>query len=222
MSSTYWWWPYDQLKLPVPLAHLLLRCSQFGNQGWLDPDGFCYGPSVGYKIPDSVLEVTGYKQLAQAVLQGVTALLILHPVVAGLSLIGAATSLYLESHAMHIISLIVTIVNTFLSSIVFAADLAINIIAKDKVPALTGANLKVQWGNGVWLVAVGVVLSWLGVVLLSIPVCSCCGMTDTYHAWRGRRRKSYGSDSPYMTERYDPCRSDDDPGLTEHFRRSHD
>lgn len=175
--------------------------SEFGNGGWLDPDGLCYGPSVGYKIPDSVLQVTGYEQLAQIVLKGVTVLLILHPIVAGLSLIGAATSLYLESHAMHIISLIVTIINTFLSSIVFAADLAVNIVARNKVPALAGANLQVEWGNGVWLVLVGVALSWLGVILLSIPVCGCCGVKDKYHAWQGRKSKRGGFDTPEMVER---------------------
>lgn len=182
---------------------LRLCCSQYGNQGYLDPDGFCYGPSVGYKIPESVLQVTGYPQLASAVLEGLTVLFILHAVVAGLSFIGAITSLYLENHAMHIISLIVTIINTILSSVVFAADLAVNIVAKDRVPGLTGGGLEIQWGNGVWLILVGVVLSWLGIILLSIPICSCCGMSDTYHAWHGRRRR-FKHESPeplQMTER---------------------
>lgn len=167
--------------------------SANGNAEWLDPNGVCYGPSVGYKIPQSVLDVTGYAQLAQVVLEGLTVLLILHPVVAVLSFIGAATSLYLESHAMHIISLIITIVNSFLSSIVFAADLAINIVARDRIPSLAGVNLVVLWGNGVWLVLVGVFLSWLGVILLSIPICQCCGMSDIYNAWEGRRRGIYQS-----------------------------
>lgn len=177
--------------------------SQYGGSGWTDPNGFCYGPSVGYKIPDTVLEVTGYKQLAQAVLQGVTALLLLHAIVAGLSFIGAVTSLFLESRGMHIVSLIVTIINTFLCSIVFAADLAVNIIAKDRVPALTGANLAVQWGNGVWLVLIGVILSWTGVILLSIPVCECCGMHNIYHSWEGKSYKTKDHELSNITERYD-------------------
>lgn len=180
----------------IPSTH-----SAYGSEGWLDPDGFCYGPSVGYEIPDSVLQVTGYENLAQAVLKGLTGLLILHPFVAVLSFIGAATSLYLQSHGMHIISLVFTIVNAFLSSIVFAADLAINIIAIDKVPALTGADLEVEWGNGVWLVLVGVVLSWLGVILLSIPVCGCCGVRGAYRTWEEKGHKRDSLDSPQMTER---------------------
>lgn len=185
----------------MPFPYVPLHHSQFGNGRYLDPDGFCYGPSVGYKIPESVLAVTGYQQLAQAVLKGVTAFLILHAIVAILSFIGAVTSLFLESHAMHIISLIFTIVNTFLSSIVFAADLAINIIAKDRVPGLTGANLRVDWGNAVWLALVGVVLSWLGVILLSIPICQCCGMSDTYHRWERKKSKRGSPEPTKMTER---------------------
>ena len=178
-----------------------LRYSELDNEGFVDPDGLCYGPSVGYNIPDSILEITGYPELAKAVLKGLTALLILHPIVATLSFIGAATSLFLGTHAMHIISLIFTIINTFLSSIVLAADLAIIIIARSRVPGLTGGNFDIEWGNALWLVLVGVVLSWLGMILLSIPVCGCCGVSDMYHAWEAKQFKGKGSEPLQMTER---------------------
>ena len=167
----------------------------------MDPAGTCYGPSAGYKIPDSVLQVTGYPALAKIVLEGLTVLLVLHPVVAALSFVGAATSLFLDSRPMHIISLIITIINTILSSVVLAADLAIVIIAKDRVPGLTGGNFSIEWGNAVWLVLVGVVLSWLGMILLSIPVCGCCGVSNMYNAWEAKHSKHGGSDSPQMAER---------------------
>jgi len=167
----------------------------------VDPDGLCYGPSVGYQIPDSILNITGYPALAKAVLKGVTALLILHPIVAALSFIGAVTSLFLSTHTMLIISLIFTIVNTFLSSIVLAADLAIVIVARNRVPGLTGGNFDIEWGDALWLVLVGVVLSWLGMILLCIPVCGCCGVSDVYNAWEAKQFRSESSDPPQMTER---------------------
>lgn len=166
-----------------------------------DPDGLCFGPSVGYKIPQTILDISGYPALADAVLQGLTVLLILHPIVAALSFIGASTSLFLDSHAMHIISLIFTIVNSFLSSIVLAADLAIIIIAKDRIPGLTGGNFDIEWGDGTWMVLFGVVLSWLGVILLSIPVCGCCGVSGKYRSWEAKRFKGGSSDPFAMTER---------------------
>lgn len=156
---------------------------------------------MGYDIPDSILEITGYPALAEVVLSGLTALLVLHPIVATLSFIGAATSLFLDTHAMLIISLVFTIINTFLSSIVLAADLAIIIIARSRVPGLTGGSFDIEWGNALWLVLLGVVLSWLGMVLLSIPVCGCCGVSDMYHAWEAKKFKGRSSDPLQMTER---------------------
>ena len=167
----------------------------------MDPDGLCYGPAVGYQIPDSILEITKYPELAKGVLKALTALLVLHPIVAAFSFVGAITSLFLDAHAMLIISLVFTIVNTFLSSIVFAADLAINIIARDRVPSLTGGSFDVEWGNGMWLVLVGVALSWLGVILLSIPVCGCCGVSEMYHTWEEKRFKGRSPDPFQMTKR---------------------
>lgn len=184
-----------------PFPPVRPRCSAFDNEDYVDSDGLCYGPSVGYNIPDSILEITGYPELAEAVLKGLTALLILHPIVAALSFIGAATSLFLDTHAMLIISLVFTIINTFLSSIVLAADLAIIIIARSRVPGLTGGSFDIEWGNALWLVLLGVVLSWLGMVLLSIPVCGCCGVSDMYHAWEAKQFKGRNSDPLQMTER---------------------
>ena len=167
----------------------------------MDPNGTCYGPSAGYKIPDSFLQVTGYPQLAKIALEGLTVLLVLHPVVAGLSFVGAFTSLFLDAHAMLIISLIVTIVNTILSSVVVAADLAIVIVARARVPGLTGGSFQIEWGNALGLVLTGVVLSWVGMVLLSIPVCGCCGVSDMYNTWETKQFKKRNPDPSDMTER---------------------
>jgi len=163
--------------------------------------GLCYGPSLGYKIPQSILDVTGYPALAKIVLEGLTVLLVLHPVVAALAFVGAITSLFLSSRAMHIISLIFTIINTFLSSIVLAVDIAIIVIARDRIPGLTGGSFDIVWGNAVWLALVGVVLSWSGVILLSVPVCGCCGISDMYNAWEAKQFKGGGPDPQQMAER---------------------
>ena len=156
---------------------------------------------MGYEIPQTILDISGYPELADAVLKGLTVLLILHPIVAALSLIGAATSLFLDTHAMLIISLVVTIFNSFLSSIVLAADLAIIIIAQDRIPGLTGGSFDIEWGDGTWMVLIGVALSWLGVILLSIPVCGCCGASRRYRSWEAKRFRGGSSDPFEMAER---------------------
>lgn len=178
------------------------RCSALDEEEvhW-NPQGLCFGPAVGYQIPASILQSTGYPQLAGDIARALTILLVLHPVVAALSLVGAATSLFLHSHGMHIISLITTIINSFLSSIVLAADLAIAIIAGQKLPGLTGGIFDVEFGNAMYLAIFGVALSWLGVILLSIPVCGCCGMGEWYHRWETKKFKGRSSDPVEMTER---------------------
>jgi len=190
------------VKLRFGVWGLCAFSAYDGQESWQwNPDGLCFGPSVGYKIPQTILDITGYAQLANIVLHALTVLLILHPVVAALSLIGASTSLFLDSHAMHIISLIFTVFNSFLSSVVLAADLAITIVAKARVPGLAGGGLEVEWGNATWMVLVGVVLSWLGVILLSIPVCGCFGVRERYNSWEAKRHKGGSSDPFAMTER---------------------
>jgi len=102
---------------------------------------------------------------------------------------------------MLIISLVFTTLNSFLSSIVLGADLAIIIIARDRIPGLTGGSFDVEWGNGTWMVLLGVVLSWLGVILLSIPVCGCCGVSGRYHSWEAKKFKGGNYDPFAMAER---------------------
>ncbi|CAL1711370.1 unnamed protein product [Somion occarium] len=141
----------------------------FGN------DGRCTPAHLGYNIPQDLLALTGHPELADTVLKGLTVLLILHPVCAGLAFIGMFTSLFLASHCMSILSLLITIVTAIVSSVVLAADLALTIVAKDRVSDLTSGIVTVGWGNGVWMVVAAVACTWMSVILLSAVACRCCG-----------------------------------------------
>ena len=155
----------------------------------LDNDGQCLGPKLGYSISDQILAMTGYEAIAKVALTALTTLLVLHPVVVGLSFIGMISSLWLASRPMHIFSLIITILNTMLSTVVFAVDLAINIIARSESVLATQYSLSFGWGNGVWLALVGVIFSWLGMIFLSIPVCGCCGLGMRYYNWEATQAR---------------------------------
>lgn len=120
-------------------------------------------------------------------LKALTVLLVLHPVVAGLSMLGMFTSLWIASHPMLIFSLIVTIINVILSTVVLAVDIALVVVAKNEVSQLTQYNLTVSFGNAVWIVLVGAIMSWVGLILLSVPVCGCCGVGRKYYAWEQRQ-----------------------------------
>ena len=151
----------------------------------------CFGPQIGYTIPDEILVLTGFPELVEGLADGVTALLVLHLVSAGFAFIGAFTSLFLESRAMCITSLIITVLNIIIALIVFAADLALAIIGRQRVGPLTDFNYTANWGPAVWMVLAAVILSFVGMVLMSVVVCGCCGVGRKHrHHHRHEERKA--------------------------------
>jgi hypothetical protein len=139
---------------------------------------------LGYQLSDQILALAGsYEAVAKIVLKALTVLLVLHPVVCALSWIGMFTSLWIASHSMLILSLIITIINALLSTLVFGIDLAVVIVARSEVAKLVQYNFTVGFGNAVWIALVATFITWIGVILLSIPVCGCCGVGRKYHAW---------------------------------------
>ncbi|KAI0665633.1 hypothetical protein C8Q78DRAFT_934498, partial [Trametes maxima] len=165
---------------PVTSVATRLRLGVWGicASSALDPPdgGECFGPMLGYTIPDAILDLTGFPALVQDVSKGVTVLLVLHLVAAGLAFIGVFTSLFLESHTMCIISLITTIFTLLVGLVVFGVDLALILVGKSRIGPLTDFNYVANWGPALWMVLAGVILSFLGMILMSIVVCECCGV----------------------------------------------
>jgi len=143
----------------------------------------CLGPQLGYSVPDYLFAEIGVSStFANVALDGLFVLLVLHPVSAALITFSFILSLFLHSDAVSIIALIISVVAGILSSVVFAADLAVVLVLKNEIEALTPYSFTVSWGNAIWMVLTSVILTWAGVVLLSIRVCFCCGL---------RRKDSY-------------------------------
>ena len=138
----------------------------------------------GYRLSDQILSLTGdYEAITKIIVKTLTVLLVLHPIVCALSWTGMVTSLWIASHSMHILSLIVLIINALLSTLVFGIDLAIVIVARNEASKLVEYNFTVGFGNAVWMALVATFMTWIGVILLSIPVCGCCGVGRRYHEW---------------------------------------
>nr|GAT60315.1 predicted protein [Mycena chlorophos] len=140
--------------------------------------GECFGPMIGYDIPASLIAETGVStQIVNVVLEGLYVVLILHLVAAGLSLVTLVSSMFLASHALSILSLVLAIITALVSSVVFAIDIALVVIAKDNVSSISSElHFAVGWGNGPWLGLVAVILTWLAVVALSARACYCFGV----------------------------------------------
>jgi len=142
--------------------------------------GFCIGPQLGYTIPQDVLtqvsKAGASPDTVGILLHALVVLLVLHPVAASLSFITFINSLFLGHHVVSIIALIFSILTALVSTLTAAIDLAVVIVAEDHVKNLTVGNFNVTWGNGIWMVLVAAILTWIAAVLLSARACYCCGV----------------------------------------------
>ncbi|KAH8087825.1 hypothetical protein BXZ70DRAFT_955328 [Cristinia sonorae] len=144
-------------------------------------NGVCTQSRLGYEVPEDLLELTGHPELADIVLKSLTFLLVLHPICAGLAGLGMITSLYLASKCMTVFSLIISIFTAIVGTVTLAADLALEIEARNRVGPLTNLAVTVGWGNGVWMVLAATVLTWISVIMLSAIACRCCGRRHHHH-----------------------------------------
>jgi SUR7/PalI family len=143
-----------------------------------DAAGFCIGPELGYNIPPDAIAVAGKAGVSSStvtiLLHALVVLLVLHPIAAGLSFITFINSIFLGHHAVSIIALIWGVITALVSTVVFAIDLALVIVARSNVKSITVGHFEVTWGNGIWMVLVATILTWVGVILLSARACYCC------------------------------------------------
>jgi SUR7/PalI family len=145
----------------------------------LTNSGKCLGPQLGYTIsPEIMAVVSNEPELANLVLKAITVLLVLHPVAAGLAfltLLPVIASCCVYHPAPWISSLVLSVATGLVSTIVFAADIALVTVAKHKLKKDSALNVSLSFGNGVWMVLVGMIFTWIAMVLLSARVCNCCG-----------------------------------------------
>jgi len=152
--------------------------------------GKCFGPKLGYEIPQELISLTGVSTaIINVVLKSLLVVLILHIVSAGMSLITLLSSLFLASHTLSIVSLILAVATALVSTVVFCIDLAVVIVAKANIGAL-GTELKfaAQWGNGPWLGLAAAICTWLAVVALSARACYCFGVRKHWHPDEKRQK----------------------------------
>jgi hypothetical protein len=142
--------------------------------------GLCIGPQLGYTIdPVFIKTVTNEQDLANLVLKGITVLLVLHPIAAGLAfltLLPVIASCCVYHAAPWIISLVLSVATAIVSTIVFATDVALVIVARHKLKQDSTLDITLSFGNGVWLVLVGMIFTWIAMLLLSARICDCCGL----------------------------------------------
>ncbi len=144
---------------------------------WYINPGLCYGPRLGYDIPDYISDLARVpRQVVQVIQTALLVVLVLHPIAAGFATVSFLSSIFLASHAFSICSLILTIITALLTSVIFAIDISLVAIADKQVHKLTNLHFDVLFGNGVWMVLVAVIFSWAAVITLSTRACYCLGV----------------------------------------------
>lgn len=141
-------------------------------------NGQCSSPRLGYAVSNAILALTGQPQLLEIVLKALIAILVLHPICAGIALVALICAFVSFIHAFAIMSLILTIVAALVTSLVAAIDIAVVAVAMNKVGDITQFSFRVKWGNAPWMTLVSAVLLWLVIILQSVTVCGCCGYSQ--------------------------------------------
>jgi hypothetical protein len=141
------------------------------------PPPECFGPTLGYDVPPEIYSLIGLSSsLVNGIETTILVFLVIHLIAAGISLPAMIASLFLALHSMAILALVLSIISALLATVVFALDLALVIGARRAIPSLTGFQFGVDFGNGIWIVLIGTICTWVAVVLLSARVCHCCGV----------------------------------------------
>ena len=100
----------------------------------MDNNGLCFDPQLGYRVLEDIRTFIGLSDgIVNAVEVSLHVILVLHPVVAGLTLITFITSLFLASHAVSILTLFLTVVAGPFGTVVFGIDLTLVIVAKNEI-----------------------------------------------------------------------------------------
>lgn len=147
--------------------------------------GECTTPRLGYDIEPDVLSILGFPPaLSEDLLDALKLLLVLHPISAGLAFLTLFLAIFVHSQGMTVLALIFAVVTAIVGSVSLGADLALIIIAKNKIHDELGTLLSVSFGDAVWMIVAAVALSWTAVVTLSAIACRCCGIRRK-HGWYG-------------------------------------
>jgi hypothetical protein len=147
-------------------------------QPTLTNPGECFGPKLGYNIPDYIANAIGLTPTLLAVVQtALLAVLVLHPIVAVLLLLNFIAALFLSSHTIAILALVFTILTSIVATVALGIDLGLVLAAKSELAKLPNMQFEILFGNGVWMIVTAVVLCWFAVITLSARSCYCLGVS---------------------------------------------
>ncbi|KAL1746637.1 hypothetical protein HDZ31DRAFT_81026 [Schizophyllum fasciatum] len=155
--------------------------SMLDEEQWYTNTGYgkCFGPTLGYEVPTPLSDALGIStSLTEIVLRGLLVVLVLHPITCAFTFLALICALFLASHALSVLALVLSVFGALVGTTSFAFDIAIAANVKVQLDDLTEVNAAAYYGSAVWMVLVSIILTWAAVVLLSARACYCLGVRN--------------------------------------------
>jgi len=133
--------------------------------------GQCSKRQLGFTVSpelEQLLTVIDKETLVNTVQHGLSVVLVLHPIVCALTFLALVLAIVARikknDRVWDLWTTIVGFVVAVLTTVLFAVDIAICVIAKHKLRNDTEGVATVNWGNAPWLVLVAAIFLWLAVL----------------------------------------------------------
>jgi hypothetical protein len=129
--------------------------------------GECFGPQLGYNIPQQYFTNLGINvDVGVILLNALLFLVVLHIIAAVLAFLALSASLFLASQPAAVTGFILSVGTGIVATAMLIVDLVLVIVARNRVQTIT-TTLAVNFGNGVWMVLAAVICTWAGIILLA-------------------------------------------------------
>ncbi|WVQ77401.1 hypothetical protein IAR50_007086 [Cryptococcus sp. DSM 104548] len=149
----------------------------------------CSSPELGYSVFDNpiiAIIIDSNSDLSHSTLKSLTTALVLNPIACGLAGLALFTALFAwlcASRVFEIITFFTLCLASLIAWLAFALDLAIAVVARNKINDDGDSVLSASLGNAMWLALVGAILLTLSICLAG------CGVFGRYSS---RRRNVEG------------------------------
>jgi len=147
--------------------------------------GVCTAPHVGYDIDPTIVSIIGLSPyLYNVISKALTSFLIVHPLVACMTFISMVPGFMPFWNPLRVSSLALNVVSAVLSTLVAGVDLAMGIVAQQKlatalaeeggVLSTLGLQFYIAFGVAPFMGVAAVLVLWAAVIVGSILLCDCC------------------------------------------------
>jgi len=162
-------------------------------------DSYCSKAKVGYDMNPILLQLLNGNIVANILLKSLPYVLIMHPVACFLTLLTVIPSVlrfFIPQLPpfVRVATLLIALMQALVTTVVFAIDIVLVVVARQKVDSVIHGTLGVFWGDAVWMTGLAMACLWMGVLGLSAFTCGCCGLERKWDGVRASEKEEQHSE----------------------------